>query len=61
MTFLSAEALCFRHGDALQPGLLQRFLHLVQLERFYDGFDFFMLSLASDAGRRSWLTDSRTM
>src|SRR6185437_9951302 len=33
MAFLASETLCFHHGDALQPHLVQGFLHLIQFER----------------------------
>src|SRR5215475_13358584 len=41
MALLPAKALGFGHGNALKSDLLKRFLHLVQLERLDDGFDFF--------------------
>ena len=41
VAFLPAEALGLGHGDALQADFLQRFLHLVELERLDDGFDLF--------------------
>ena len=41
MALLAAEALRLGHRDALQPGLLKRFLHLVELERLDDRFDLF--------------------
>ena len=41
MTLLASEALGLGHGYALQSNLLQRLLHLVELERFDDGFDLF--------------------
>ena len=39
MALLAAEALGLGHGDALQADLLQRLLHLVELERLDDRFD----------------------
>src|SRR3712207_3726445 len=39
VALLAPEALGLDHGDALQPHLLQRLLHLVELERLDDGFD----------------------
>ena len=39
MAFLPAEALGLDDRDALQPDLVQRFLHLVQLERLDDSLD----------------------
>ena len=41
VALLAAEPLGLDHGDALQPDLVQRFLHLVQLERLDDRFDLF--------------------
>ena len=41
VALLAAEALGLGHGDALQADLLQRFLHLVELERLDDRFDLF--------------------
>src|ERR1700730_17615432 len=41
MSFLPAEALGFRHGDALQPDLLQGLLHLVELEGLDARLDLF--------------------
>src|SRR5665213_408782 len=38
---LPTEPLGFGDGNALQPDLLERLLHLVELERLDDGFDFF--------------------
>jgi hypothetical protein len=40
VALLAAEAIGLGHGDALQSNFLKRFLHLVELERFDDGFDF---------------------
>src|SRR3954452_2401549 len=39
VALLAAEALGLGHRDALQPDLLKRLLHLVELERLDDGFD----------------------
>src|SRR5436309_7459566 len=39
VSLLAAEALGFRHRDPLQPDFLERFLHLVELERFDDGLE----------------------
>src|SRR5262249_5657467 len=53
MALLPAEALGFRHRDALQTDLLQRFLHLVELEGFDDGLDFFhRVSVSPSASSR---------
>src|SRR6185312_12332006 len=41
MTLLAAETFGFRDRDALDTDFLQRLLHLVELEWFDDGFDFF--------------------
>jgi hypothetical protein len=41
MALLPAEAFGLGDGDALQPDLLKRFLHLVELEWLDDGFDLF--------------------
>jgi len=41
MTLLTTEAFCFGDSDALQSGLLKRFLHFVQLEWLDDRFDLF--------------------
>ena len=41
MAFLATEALCFRHGDALESDLLKRFFHFVEFERFDDRLYFF--------------------
>ena len=38
--FLAAESLGLDHGEALQTHLVQRLLHLVELERFDHRFDF---------------------
>src|SRR5258708_31079856 len=43
MAFLPAESLGFGHGDALQPDVLQRLLHFVELEGLYDRLDLFHL------------------
>ena len=39
VSLLPAKTLGFGHGDALQPHLLQSFLHFVELEGFDDGLD----------------------
>ncbi len=39
MALLPAEALGLGDGDALDPDLVKRFLHLVELERLDDRFD----------------------
>ena len=41
MTFLAAEALHLGDGDAADPDVMQGVLHVVELERFDDGFDLF--------------------
>src|SRR3954452_9019070 len=40
MTLLAAKTLGLGHRDALKADFLKRFLHLVELERLDDGFDF---------------------
>ena len=40
VAFLPPEPLGLDHRDALQPHLLERFFHLIELERLDDGFDF---------------------
>src|SRR6516162_1955510 len=52
MSLLAAETFCLGHRNALQPNVLQRLLHLVEFERFYDRLDFFHLVTVSPAGRR---------
>src|SRR5580692_10959563 len=52
MAFLPAEALGLGDSDALKPDLMQGFFHLVQFERFDDGFDLFHLSIAFTTGGR---------
>ena len=47
VSLLAAEALGLDNRQALHPDLVQRFLHLVQLEGFDDGFDFFHRSRTS--------------
>src|SRR6516165_6266446 len=47
MPFLPPEALGFGDRDPLQPYLLERFFHLVELERLDDRLDFFHWHLAS--------------
>src|SRR3546814_5941136 len=39
VALLPSKALRFRHGDAGYAHFVQRFLHLVQLERLDDGFN----------------------
>ena len=47
-SLLPAKALDLGHGHAFQADLLQRLLHLIELERLDDSFDFFIsLSLPS--------------
>ena len=41
VALLPAEALGLGHGDAADPGVVERFLDLIELERLDDGFDFF--------------------
>src|SRR6185369_17340001 len=41
VALLPAKALGLGHGDALEADFVQRFLHLVELERLDDRFDFF--------------------
>src|SRR5262249_29092248 len=52
VTLLAAEALGLGHRDTLQPYLLQRLLHFVELEGFDDGLDFFHRHSVSRAARR---------
>jgi hypothetical protein len=42
VALLAAVPLDFRDGHALDADLVQRLLDVIQLERFDDGFDFFM-------------------
>src|SRR6202008_4021388 len=51
MSLLPTETLGFRDGNALQSDFLERFLHLVELERLDDGFD--LLHLAPPGHCRS--------
>src|SRR6476646_8014469 len=44
VTLLPSKPLGLGDGDALQSDLLERLFHLVELEWFDDGFDFFHLS-----------------
>jgi hypothetical protein len=44
---LPAEALGLDHRDALQSDLLQRLLHLIELERLDDGFDLLHVGVTS--------------
>ncbi len=39
MPLLATESLCLGDRDSLESGFLKRFLHLVELEGFYDRFD----------------------
>jgi hypothetical protein len=39
MALLPAEALNFRHRDAGDTDIVERFLHFIELERLNDGFD----------------------
>jgi hypothetical protein len=41
MALLAAETFGLGDGDALESDLLERFLHLIQLERLDDRFDLF--------------------
>jgi hypothetical protein len=41
MALLPAEAFRLGHGEALDPDLVQRLLHLVELEGLDDRFDLF--------------------
>ena len=41
MALLPAKPFCFRDGDAFDADLVKRFLHLVELERLDDRFEFF--------------------
>ena len=41
MAFLASEAFGFDHRHALQADLLERFLHVIELEWFDDRLDFF--------------------
>ena len=50
VAFLAAESLGLGDGDALQPNLLQRLLHLVELEWFDDASIFFILALPPPGG-----------
>ncbi len=40
VSFLTAKSADIRHRHALQPDLVQRFLHIVELERLYNRLDF---------------------
>src|SRR5262249_50983063 len=57
VSFLASEPLRLGDGNALQPDLLQRFLHLVELEGLDYGLDF--LHFASPPGRARVPDDSR--
>ena len=56
VALLAAEALGLDHGHALQADLLQRLLHLVELERLDDGFDLLhaCLHLPTSMSRRRY-------
>jgi len=41
VALLAAETLGLGHRDALQPDLVQRVLHFIELEGLDDGFDLF--------------------
>src|SRR5262249_35189582 len=64
VAFLAAESLGFRDRDALKPHLLKSLLNLVELERLYNGLDFFhcgsSFARATRAilGARRWLAGS---
>src|SRR5271163_2993616 len=51
MALLAAEALRFQHGYALDSRLLQRLLHLIELERLDDRLDLFHFSRNSSSPR----------
>lgn len=51
MSLLTAKALGFGDGDALQTNFLQRFLHFVELERLNDSLDLLHSGLHSGTGR----------
>ena len=57
MALLASEALGLGDGDALQAHFLQRFLHLVQLERLDDRFDLFHVLDSLARYRESGLQD----
>src|SRR5215831_13372176 len=61
MAFLAAEALRLGHGNALQPNLLQRLLHLVEFEGFDHRLD--LLHRFSFPGRpaQPWRTRCRRL
>ena len=57
VAFLTSEPLGFKNGYSLQPDLVKGFLHFIQLEGFYDGFDFFHgLSIKSPV--KGWLVNA---
>jgi hypothetical protein len=41
MAFLPPEALGLEYRNALQANFVEGFLHFVEFEGLYDGFDFF--------------------
>ena len=53
VALLAAEALGLGHGDALQADLLQRLLHLVELERLDDRLDLLHRVVVSQAARHT--------
>src|ERR1700734_3074256 len=62
MALLAAEALRFQHGYALDSRLLQRLLHLIELERLDDRLDLFHFSRNSSSPalrRRSYCPHRR--
>ena len=58
MAFLPAEALRLDDSDALQPNLVQRLLHFVQLERLDDRLDLLHLVHAGPGPTRPPLCSS---
>ena len=52
VTLLAAESLGLGHGDALQADFLERFLHLIELERLDDRFDLLHCLRISERQRR---------
>ena len=57
MTLLAAEPLGLRHGDSLQTDFLERFLHLIELERLDDRFDLLhWLRVSDDSAATGRLT-----
>src|SRR5690606_27348590 len=47
MTFLSSKSLGFDDSNPLQTDFLKGFLHFIQLEGLYDGFDLFHQRMVS--------------